>query len=317
MTGWVGYSDPKVLIGYENADDAGVYLLDDRTALVQTVDFFTPVVDDPYDYGRVAAANALSDIYAMGGEPKFALSIACFPKAALDVADLRAIAAGGAAKLAEARVPVIGGHSVHDEEIKFGYCVTGLIDPRALLSNASARAGDRLILTKPLGTGIVATAVKAARAEEGERAAALESMLLLNGAAAACARRRARAATDVTGYGLIGHALEMAKASGVTLRLRAADVPLLPGASRLAAMGMLAGGVRANAEYVRGEVAWQGVDETTRSILLDPQTSGGLLLSVPFAQAAALAAELTARGQGAALIGEVVPRGAATVEVEP
>lgn len=301
-----GWDDPHVLVGYQTADDGGVYQLSEDMALVQSVDFFTPVVDDPFQYGQIAAANALSDIYAMGGEPRFALSIVGFPKKGLDQGILREIAQGGTEKLREAKVPVVGGHSVQDPEIKFGYCVTGTVRPGHFWTNAGARPGDALVLTKPIGTGIITTGVKFQKTSQDVLEAALKVMLTLNAAAARVASGfHIHAATDITGYGLIGHAFEMARASEVLMRLRADSIPLIGGTQDLAQMGMLPGGIESNRSYVGDALSWNSVQELTQQILLDPQTSGGLLLSLPQDEAAGLLQALEDTGHRAAAIGEV------------
>jgi selenide,water dikinase len=301
--------DDRVLIDYRTSDDAGVYRVDDALALVQTVDFFTPIVDDPFAYGQIAAANALSDIYAMGGRPITALAIAAFPKDA-DRDILKAIFAGGLNKLQEAGVALLGGHTVQDAEIKFGYAVTGDVDPSRVLANAGARPGDVLLLTKPLGTGIIATASKFERAPQDAIDGAIQSMTRLNKAAAAAIARRAssdvHACTDVTGFGLIGHATEMAVASGCSLEIVAAEVPLLYGALGLV-RGNVPGGGRTNREYFSAGVrVAPGVEDDVVELFYDPQTSGGLLIAVEEAHAPNLIAELAAVGVVAARIGRAV-----------
>jgi selenide,water dikinase len=275
-------TNENVLVGFDTSDDAGVYKLTPECALVQTVDFFTPIVDDPFPFGAIAAANALSDIYAMGGQPLCALSIVAYP-AKGDLDDLEAILRGGAAKMAEAGCAILGGHSVSDEEIKFGYAVTGLIHPQRILTNAGARPGDALVLTKPLGTGVISTALKRGIAEEGHVAASIASMLTLN--RAACENLLAagvHGCTDVTGFGLIGHAREMALASGVTLEIEAESVPLLPGALEYARAGAVPGGLKNNREFASCAVEMtRELAPELESLLYDPQTSGGLLASVP------------------------------------
>jgi selenide,water dikinase len=276
-------SDPRVLVDYRTSDDAGVYEWGDGRALIQTVDFFTPIVDDPEVYGRIAAANALSDVYAMGGRPLTALAIAAFPKEA-DPAVLGAIFRGGFQALRDAGVALLGGHTVQDQEIKFGYAITGEGDPSRLWTNAGARPGDRLILSKPLGTGIVATAIKFGRAPEAVAAAAVASMIRTNRAAAeALASLPAgavHACTDVTGFGLIGHATEMARASGVTVSLAVDLIPILPGVLELAGQNS-PGGARTNIQHFQGGVAQpEKVHSGRVAVLYDPQTSGGLLVAV-------------------------------------
>jgi len=276
-------TNDRVLVDYRTADDAGVYKLDDERALVQTVDFFTPIVDDAFTYGQIAAANALSDVYAMGGRPLTALAIAAFPKD-LDPSLLGRIFAGGLETLQRAGVSLLGGHTVQDQEIKFGYAVTGEIHPRRIWMNAGARPGDVLFLTKPLGTGIVATALKADRVSDSVVSAAVASMSRLNRAAsealASLPHGAVHACTDITGFGLIGHGSEMAVASGVTLEIESASVPLLPGALDLAAANVPGGG-RTNAEHFGPDVQVSaGVSNDLLTVMHDPQTSGGLLASV-------------------------------------
>jgi selenide,water dikinase len=297
-------SDPRVLVGYRTGDDAGVFRLNDEVTLVQTVDFFTPVVDDPEQYGAIAAANALSDVYAMGGRPLTALSIAGFPDDDFPQDWAAAIVRGGFRKLEEAGCVLLGGHSVRDPEIKFGYAITGLVDADRLMTNAAARPGDVLVLTKPLGTGVIATALKAGRATEEAAAAASRSMATLNRIPAAVAHRhRVRAATDVTGFGLCGHAANIARESGVTLELDVAALPLLPDALALAP-AFQPRGLRANRERFEPLVEYRQVPpEALRALLFDPQTSGGLLLCVPEDQASSVLADLP----HARAIGRVVP----------
>jgi selenide,water dikinase len=280
-------------VDHRTGDDAGVFRLDEKTALVQTVDFFTPVVDDPASFGAIAAANALSDVYAMGGRPLTALSIAAFPEKDFPVEWAAAIVRGGDEKLREAGCILLGGHSVRDPEIKFGYAVTGLVDPDTMLTNAGGRAGDELLLTKALGTGVIATALKAGRAPEDAVAASTLSMLTLNRAASEAALRHGvRCATDITGFGLVGHASLVARESGLTLEIEAAALPLLPGARELAP-SFQAGGLKANRRQFEPDVAYAvRPDEALAALLFDPQTSGGLLLLVPAAEAAALRADL-------------------------
>ncbi len=280
------------MVDYQTGDDAGVFRLDGGTLLVQTVDFFTPVVDDPEEFGAIAAANALSDIYAMGGKPLTALSIAAIPDRDFPVEWTAAIFRGGARKLKEAGCVLLGGHTVRDPEIKFGYAVTGVVDESALLTNAGAVAGDALVLTKPLGTGVIATALKAGRAGEESVRAASVSMSRLNRIPAELARRyHARAATDITGFGLIGHALGLARESQVGLTIDLQALPLLPGALELAHHE--AGGLKANRQQFQGLVDHSGQPESQRvSLVYDPQTSGGLLLSLSPDRAEALLLEL-------------------------
>ena len=308
-------ADPRVLVDYRTSDDAGVYRWEGGPALVQTVDFFTPIVDDPYIYGQIAAANAVSDVYAMGGRPLTALAIAGFPKTGLEAGTIEAIFRGGYDKLREAGVALLGGHTVQDQEIKFGYAVTGAVDPDRVLSNAGARVGDTLFLTKPLGTGLVGTAIKFERAPEALVAAAVQSMRTLNRAAAEAAGRvpagAVHACTDVTGFGLIGHASGMAHASDVTLALDLDQVPLFPGVDRLLSENQ-SGGMQSNIEHFSGRVrieprgAGKGAPPAY-DLLFDPQTSGGLLIAVAPEAAEQLAQALQDAGVRAACIGRVGP----------
>jgi selenide, water dikinase len=303
------HHDDRVLVDYRTADDAGVYRLDDGRALVQTVDFFTPIVDDPFIYGQIAAANALSDVYAMGGRPLTALAIAGFPKDA-DRALLKQIFAGGIDKLREAGVALLGGHTVQDAEIKFGYAVTGEIDPSRVLTNAGAQPGDALILTKPLGTGIIATALRFGRAPQPAIDAAIRSMTTLNRAAAAVLDSlpagTVHACTDITGFGLIGHGSEMAVASGCTLEIDTARVPLIEGARELV-KGNVPGGGRTNREHFAGVVGLSGsLAPALVELLYDPQTSGGLLVAVAATEEDAVLRALRAAGVPAELVGHAV-----------
>ena len=307
-----------MLVGFDHADDAGVYQIAPDTALVQTVDFFTPIVDDPFTFGQIAATNSLSDVYAMGGRPLTALALVCFPdKADLDI--LERILAGGLSKMMEANCTVIGGHSIRDEETKFGYSVTGLIDPRKVLANDGAKPGDALILTKALGTGVISTAIKKEKAEQSWIDAAVKSMTTLNKAAAEVITGRAddqrpkikdgfavHGLTDVTGFGLIGHAREMALASNVSLRIFAEKIPLLPGALECVRAGYIPGGLKSNREFAECIVSYENtIDEDRKTLLFDPQTAGGLLIAVNGHEAEELIAALDSAGVKAAKIGEV------------
>jgi selenide,water dikinase len=299
-------SNPNVLVGFDTADDAGVYLVSSDLALVQTVDFFTPIVDDPYTFGAIAAANSLSDVYAMGGRPLTALSVLAWP-GGCELDDLQAILNGGAEKMLEAGCAVIGGHSVNDPEIKFGYSVTGTVHPDRIWANAGAHAGDVLIFTKRIGTGVIGTALKREIARESDVAAATESMLTLNRAAAeALEGLGVHGVTDVTGFGLLGHAREMAIASKVTIEIEAARVPLLPGAADYAAQGAIPGGLKNNREFIEPCVEGDAVD-----LLYDPQTSGGLLISM----AEADVAEYQRRYPAAVAIGRIRERGTKPLRV--
>ncbi len=295
----------NVLVGFDTSDDAGVYRLTPECALVQTVDFFTPIVDEPYTYGAIAAANSLSDVYAMGGCPVSALSIVAYP-ADGDLDDLSEMLRGGAEKIAEAGCVVLGGHSINDPEIKFGYAVTGTVHPERFLTNAGASPGDVLLLTKPIGTGVISTALKRGFAREDDVRASIESMLLLNHLACQTMLRfEVHACTDVTGFGLLGHAREMALASGVTIEIEAARVPLLPGALEYARRGAIAGGLKNNRAFVCCTVEKAAeIPEDLENLLYDPQTSGGLLIAV----ASDAAAGLEAAYPAARRIGRVLER---------
>jgi len=358
--------DPNVLVGFDHADDAGVYQLTPQQALVQTVDFFTPIVDDPYTFGQIAATNALSDVYAMGGRPLTALALVCFPDKA-DLEILERILAGGLSKMIEANCTVIGGHSIRDEETKFGYSVTGLIHPKKIYQNQGAKPGDKLILTKALGTGVISTAIKKGKAEKAWIDAAVESMTTLNkkatevidalgraadratqpepsrrahadeksevslttvhvGTAASAVRssdaRQAApeapfqiyAMTDITGFGLIGHLREILLASQVSARIQAAQVPLLPGALACVQAGHIPGGLKNNRDFVECTVEYdENVREEIRTLLYDPQTAGGLLISTP--QGEALTRALNEAQVPAVQIGEVVPNTKPRIQV--
>ncbi len=274
--------DQNLLVGLETSDDAAVYKLTEDLALIQTIDFFTPVIDDPYFFGQVAAANALSDIYAMGGRPLLALNIVCFPNC-LPLEWLTAILQGGADKVAEAGAIIAGGHSVQDDEPKYGLAVTGLVSPQKVITNAGALPGDVLILTKPLGTGIITTGIKADLVSPETQAAAVTSMTTLN-AAAAMAMQAAgvHACTDITGFGLLGHAAEMALASNVSLELEMGKIPFLPEIENLAFLGLIPGGAYKNREYLVNEIIFaERITATEKMILFDPQTSGGLFIALP------------------------------------
>ncbi len=308
--------DPNVLVGFGTLDDAGVYRLSDQLALVQTVDFITPVVDDPFAYGEIAVANALSDVYAMGGVPVTALNVTCFPSGT-DPSLLNAILRGGLAQCQAAGVALLGGHTVDDPMIKFGLSVTGTVDPNALWTNAGAQVGDVLILTKPLGIGVITTGIKEEVASEEAVEAALTSMRTLNRAARdAAAEVGPNACTDVTGFGLTGHLYQMLRASGMTARVYADNVPLLPGALELARQGVGPGGTERNKNYFGGFVSLAPtIEQAVRDLLFDPQTSGGLLLSVAGDKREAMLAVMAAHGVPAAVIGEVTERSAGRVEV--
>jgi selenide,water dikinase len=296
----------NVLVGFDTSDDAGVYKLTESLALVQTVDFFTPIVDDPCTFGAIAAANSLSDVYAMGGQPISALSILAYPPKG-DLDDLSQILKGGLEKMREAGCAVLGGHSIADEEIKFGYAVTGTIHPKSVKPNAGAVAGDALVFTKRLGTGVISTALKRGLASQAHVQAAIDSMLTLN--RIACERMLefdVHGCTDVTGFGLIGHAREMALASDVTLEIEVDRILFLPGTVEYARAGAIPGGLRNNRDFASCVVDHgRQIPEEIENLLYDPQTSGGLLISLPEKDAA----ELTKRLEGAYRIGRAVAKG--------
>jgi len=332
--------DPNVLVGFDHADDAGVYLLTPETALVQTVDFFTPIVDDPYTFGQIAATNALSDVYAMGGKPLTSLALVCFPEKG-DLEILERILAGGLSKMIEAGCTVVGGHSIRDEETKFGYSVTGVIHPKRVLANQGAQPGDRLLFTKALGTGVISTAIKKGVAKQEWIDAAVKSMTTLNKTAAEVittgrvgpglrpspAERSSAASytandqrpsandafavhalTDVTGFGLIGHAREMALASNVSLVFQSANIPVLEGALDCIHAGYIPGGLKANRDFAECMVGYdQSVPADIRTLLFDPQTAGGLLIALSAEDAGPLTRALQDAGVPAVEIGEVRP----------
>ena len=299
--------DPNVLVDASTGDDAAVYLLETNRALVVTTDFFTPIVDDPYQYGQIAVANALSDIYAMGARPLFALNLLAFPRAKLEEGTLEQIVRGGAEKAREAGISILGGHSIDDAEPKYGLVAIGEVDPREMTTNSAARPGHRLVLTKAIGTGIIATAIKAGTAEKEVVESATRSMAALNRGAAETMREMGiRTATDVTGFGLLGHLRQMLRASGVAARLVAAAVPLLPGALELAVNARFPGGTLRNLADVREDVLFaEELPEARRTLLADAQTSGGLLMSVPGEILPELLQRLAGRSEVAAVIGEV------------
>jgi len=307
LNGLVPQKDPNLLVGFDLSDDAGVYRIADDKALVQTVDFFTPMVDDAFTFGQIAAANALSDVYAMGGRPVTALAITCYPQDG-DLNVLGEIFRGGMSKMAEGGCTVVGGHSVRDPEIKFGYAVTGLIHPDRVLTNAGARAGDRLLLTKPLGTGVITTALKQGKAQPAWVDSATRSMTTLNRTAAEVIAQHSgvHAMTDVTGFGLMGHGREMAMASGAVLEIETRNVPRLEGALEAIALGAVPAGLLANRDYAECVVRDAGeIDGDLRKLMYDPQTSGGLLVSVDAKNADALMEALRGGGVAAHDIGYV------------
>jgi selenide,water dikinase len=324
--------DPNVLVGFDHADDAGVYQIAPDQALVQTVDFFTPVVDDPYSFGQIAATNSLSDVYAMGGKPLTSLALVCFPDKA-DLEILERILAGGLSKMIEAECTVIGGHSIRDEETKFGYSVTGVVHPKKVLANAGAKPGDALLLTKALGTGVISTAIKKGKAKQAWIDAAVRSMTTLNKRAAevittghvgtavlgrpaerSSAGFRVSAMTDITGFGLIGHAREMALASNVSMEISAGRIPQLTGALECIRGGHVPGGLKNNRDFAECMVEYDdGVPEDVRALLFDPQTAGGLLIATP--EGERLGAALNDAGVNAVQIGEVVADGKSRIRV--
>lgn len=310
--------DPNVLVGFDHADDAGVYQIAPDQALVQTVDFFTPVVDDPYTFGQIAATNALSDVYAMGGRPVTSLALVCFPEKA-DLEILERILAGGLSKMIEANCTVVGGHSIRDDETKFGYAVTGLVHPRKILANSGAKPGDALVFTKPLGTGVISTAIKKGKAEPAWIDAAIQSMTTLNQKAAELIvghnhnahgfnpRYEVHGMTDVTGFGLIGHARELALASNVSLEIFSDKLAALPGALESIRAGYIPGGLNANRDFAECVVSYESeISPDLKALLFDPQTAGGLLISIAGNQSEKLVAELQSVGIPAHHIGNVM-----------
>jgi selenide, water dikinase len=312
--------DPNVLVGFDTADDAGVYQLTPELALVQTADFFTPIVDDPYVFGQIAAVNALSDVYAMGGQPISALALVCFPDSG-DTQILEQMLAGGLSKMVEAGCTVIGGHSIRDPEIKLGYSVTGTIHPGKVLTNSAAQAGDRLIFTKAIGTGVISTAIKRGQADLSWIRAAVRSMTMLNKSAAevvTSGRFAVHSLTDITGFGLLGHAREMATGSGVSLRIYASQVPLLTGALECVRDNHVPGGLKSNRQFTEGCIeADPAVAQDVLTLLYDPQTAGGLLIAVAESDADTLIGELRHAGIDAASVGQVVAKQKPLITVLP
>ncbi len=305
-----------MLVGFDKADDAGVYQIAPDLALVHTVDFFTPIVDDPYTFGQIAATNALSDVYAMGGKPLNALAMVCFPEKG-DLAILEHILAGGLSKMVEADCTIVGGHSIRDDEMKFGYAVNGTVHPDHILANSGARPGDKLILTKAIGTGVISTAIKKQKAEQAWIDAAVASMTMLNRGAAECVVQhneqmiepQIHGMTDITGFGVIGHARELALASNVSLRIGSSHVRLLDGAVECVEAGHIPGGLKANREFAECAVKFDdGVYDELKTLLFDPQTAGGLLISVEAHLAEKLVADLRVRDYPASVIGDVIDR---------
>jgi selenide, water dikinase len=309
--------DENLLVGFDKADDAGVYRLRDDLAIVQTVDFFTPIVDDPFVYGQIAALNSINDVWAMAGTPLTALAITCFPKKGVNPAILGEIMRGGQETLNKYGVTLIGGHSVDNEQIMFGYSVTGVIDPKKIATNAGARPGDVIILTKPIGTGVISTGIKFEKTTPEIAASSIETMLTPGRYAAEAMREfDVKGATDVTGFALLGHAWEMAKASKVTIVIEPGAVPLLEGALELAAAGLLTSADKTNREYVGKDIEIDGaVDEDLVKLLFDPQTAGGMLISIPSARADDLLKRLRENYPQAATIGRVLERGERSILV--
>jgi len=315
------------MVGFETADDAAVYVLDDETALLLTVDFFTPIVDDPYDFGRITAANALSDIYAMGGRPLTAMNLVAFP-CSLGPDVVADVMRGGADVCREAGAVVVGGHTIDDKEPKFGLSVMGVVHPAKVVRNVGAKPGDELVLTKPLGTGVIGTALKRGLESEESARAVIESMAALNRAAGeAMTEVGVNAGTDVTGFGILGHLHEMAAGSGVAAVLRYDALPLFAGVEAYATQGVVPGRTADVIDYVRAFASWpghpapssddvQGADLMRWRVLCDPQTSGGLLMSVDAAKTAALLAALEARGVAPAVIGAIVEGAPGTITIE-
>ena len=309
--------DPNLLVGFDKADDAGVYRLRDDLALVQTLDFFTPIVDDPFDYGRIAALNSINDVWAMGGTPLTAMAITCFPKKGVDFSILQEIMRGGLSVLTENKVALIGGHSVDNEQIMFGYSVTGVIDPNHVATNSGARPGDVIILTKPIGTGVISTGIKRAKAAPEVVAESVATMMTPGKKAAeAIMKFDVKGATDVTGFALLGHAWELACASNVTIEIDSTRVPLINGALELAAAGMVTGADRTNREYVVEDVSIAGgLDPNLVKLFYDPQTAGGLLLAIAEAKASDLLNELRPNYPRAEIVGRVLRRGEKQISV--
>ena len=310
-------NDPNLIVGFDTADDAGVYRLRDDLALVQTVDFFTPIVDDPFDYGRISALNSINDVWAMAGTPITAMAITCFPKSGVDPRILTEIMRGGLETLNKYGVTLVGGHSVDNAQIMFGYSVTGVIDPNKVARNAGAQPGDAVILTKPIGTGVISTGIKKARATDAIVSASVETMLTPGKYAAEAMREfDVKGATDVTGFALLGHAWEMACASKVTIEIDSQAVPLLDGALELATAGMLTSGDKTNREYIGADVEiTPAVDANLVRLLFDPQTAGGMLIAVAAEKADALLRKLRDHYPRAQIIGRVSPRGSHSLVV--
>ena len=311
--------DPNLIVGMEKPDDAGVYRISDDLALILTLDFFTPIVDDAYDFGQIAVANALSDVYAMGGRPLLAMNIICFPSTGMDISILQEILRGGFDKMQESGVLLVGGHSVDDNEIKYGLSVTGTVHPNKVLKNIGGRPGDVVILTKPLGTGIISTAIKAGMVDKNVEKKVIKSMKSLNKKPAELMDGLSvHACTDVTGFGLLGHSCEMIEGLDVGMRIFAARIPVFAKALEYARMGLIPGGTYRNQEYRASMVDIEyGIDEELVKVLFDPQTSGGLLIVLPDAEAGRLLSLLHAEGiREAAIVGEITPAHAGRIKIE-
>jgi len=310
--------DENLIVGFDTADDAGVYRLRNDLALVQTLDFFTPIVDDPFDYGRIAALNSINDVWAMAGDPVTAMAITCFPKKGVDPGILKEIMRGGLETLNQYGVILVGGHSVDSEQIMFGYSVTGVIDPNKIARNSGARAGDVIVLTKPIGTGVISTGIKWAKTTPQITAGSVETMLTPGKYAAEAMREfEVKGATDVTGFALLGHLWEMARASQVTIEVDSFHVPLLAGALELAAQGMLTSADKTNRDYVGSDVEIrETVGKELSHLLYDPQTAGGMLISISQTRAEALLARLREHYPAAAVIGRVLPRSTKAIFVK-
>ncbi len=303
-------TDPNLLVGYDSSDDAAVYGITDGVATIQTVDFFTPIVDDPYLFGQIAAANALSDVYAMGGVPKLAMNLLCVPNC-LSLQTVRRILEGGHDKAVEAGCLIAGGHTIQDNEPKYGLCVTGFVHPRKILKNVGARPGDVLVLTKPLGSGVLTTAIKGGLCTPEQQQEVWGHMAALNAKAGAAVTsvNNVHACTDVTGFGLLGHSYEMASGSDVTVVLRCEDLPLMTGARELAAMGIVPGGAYRNMDYVGANMRMEPTAvQAVVDVAADPQTSGGLLAALPRADAEELLALLRPFAPWSAIVGRVVEK---------
>lgn len=303
-------------MGIDTSDDAGVYLLNDEIALIQTLDFFTPIVDDPFLFGQIAAANSLSDVYAMGGKPLTAMNIVTFPVCRLDAEVLLAILSGGQQKIAEAGAVMVGGHTIDDDEPKYGLSVTGTVHPSKILTNAGAQSGDALILTKAIGTGVLYTALRADLFATGVKAAALSMVQLNRYAAEVMEKYEVHACTDITGFGLLGHSFELSAASAVDIELDSTSIPLLPEAAEAASMGLIPAGAYANREYLKQIVFHPTVPVNVQDLLFDPQTSGGLLISLPAGQVDAILRDMRAGGvDAAACIGKIISKGSGKIYV--